>query len=112
MGDGKKVIKNLGDFSAFYFPNKMYILTLVGRHWDSPTPYLASECAPPPGARSPAGEGLGKSQFRRLEKKLNTHPTLWAINFLLVPRKHTEQAILVWIYQKILPNYDNCHCCS
>jgi hypothetical protein len=45
------------------------------RNWDSPTPSLASECAPPPGtkgggAHSPAGEGLGESQFRRLEKSL------------------------------------------
>ncbi len=34
------------------------------RNWDSPTPYLASECTPPPGAKtggahSPAGGGLG-----------------------------------------------------
>ncbi len=29
------------------------------------------------GAHSPAGEGLGKSHFRRLEKKLSTLPTLW-----------------------------------
>jgi hypothetical protein len=28
------------------------------------------------GAHSPAGEGLGESQFRRLEKKLSTLPTL------------------------------------
>jgi hypothetical protein len=28
-------------------------------------------------AHSPAGEGLGESQFRRLEKKLSTLPTLW-----------------------------------
>ncbi len=30
----------------------------------------------PGGAHSPAGEGLGESQFRRLEKKLSTLPTL------------------------------------
>jgi hypothetical protein len=29
------------------------------------------------GAHSPAGEGLGESQYRRLEKKLSTLPTLW-----------------------------------
>jgi hypothetical protein len=43
------------------------------RNWDSPTPYLARECAPGTkgwGAFSPAGEGLGESQFRRLEKSL------------------------------------------
>jgi hypothetical protein len=28
------------------------------------------------GAHSPAGEGLGESKFRRLEKKLSTLPTL------------------------------------
>ncbi len=35
------------------------------------------------GAHSPAGEGLGESQFRRLEKKLSTLPTLWTTLFLL-----------------------------
>ncbi len=45
------------------------------RNWDFPTPFLASECAPPPepkggGEHSPAGEGWGESQFRRLEKGL------------------------------------------
>ncbi len=52
------------------------------RNWDSPTPFLASECAPPP--PKPKGGGLtrlrvrgwGESQFRRLEKKLSTLPTL------------------------------------
>jgi hypothetical protein len=28
-------------------------------------------------AHSPPGEGLGESQFRRLEKKLSILPTLW-----------------------------------
>ncbi len=51
------------------------------RNWDSPTPSLASECAPPHytkggGTHTPAGEGLGESQFRRLEKRLSTLPTL------------------------------------
>ncbi len=46
-----------------------------------PLPSLASECAPPPqtkggGTHSPAGEGVGESQFRRLEKKHSTLPTL------------------------------------
>jgi hypothetical protein len=48
-------------------------------NWDSPTPSLASEYAPPPrtkgGAHSPAGKGLGESQFRRQEK--STLATLW-----------------------------------
>jgi hypothetical protein len=56
-------------------------MSLVGNR-DSPNPSLASECAPPPrtggrGAHSPAGEGLGESQFRQLEKKLSTLPALW-----------------------------------
>ena len=42
------------------------------QNWDSPTPSLATECATYPGTKgrafSPASEGLGKSQFRRLEK--------------------------------------------
>jgi hypothetical protein len=47
------------------------------RNLDSPTLSLASDCAPPPesnrkggGARSPGGEGVGESQFQRLEKSL------------------------------------------
>jgi hypothetical protein len=48
------------------------------RNWESPTPSLASECAPPPRsggrAHSPAGDVLGESQFRRLEKKLRSLP--------------------------------------
>jgi hypothetical protein len=45
------------------------------RNWDSPTLSLASECAPPAGTKGggafpPAGEGLGESQFRRLEQSL------------------------------------------
>jgi hypothetical protein len=50
------------------------------RNWDSPNHSLTSERAPPPrtggGTHSPAGEGLEESQFRRLEKKLSTLPTL------------------------------------
>jgi hypothetical protein len=49
------------------------------RNWDSPNPSLSrvplhSEPGGG-GAHSPAGEGY--SQFRRLEKKLSTLPTLW-----------------------------------
>ncbi len=45
------------------------------RNWNSPNPSLNSEFAPTPGTKgevinSPAGEGLGESQFRRLEKSL------------------------------------------
>jgi hypothetical protein len=55
------------------------------RHWDSPNPSPASECAlPPPGrakgwggeAHSPAAKGVGESQFRQQEKRLSTLPTL------------------------------------
>ncbi len=52
------------------------------RNWDSPNPSPASECALPPGpkgvgvAHSPAAKGVGGFQFRRLEKKLSTLPTL------------------------------------
>jgi hypothetical protein len=51
------------------------------RNWDSPNPSPASEYALPPGPRvggahSPAAKGVGESQFRRLEKKLSTLPTL------------------------------------
>ncbi len=34
------------------------------------------------GAYSPAGKGLGESQFQRLKKKLSTLPTLWALRIL------------------------------
>jgi hypothetical protein len=52
------------------------------RKWDPPPPPPpASECVPPPGtkggARPPAGEGVGESQFQRLEEKLITLSTLW-----------------------------------
>jgi hypothetical protein len=52
------------------------------RNWDSPTPLAAGECSLPPvpqggGAHSRAAKGVGESQFRRLEKKLSTLPTLW-----------------------------------
>jgi hypothetical protein len=54
------------------------------QNWDSPNPSLASECPSPRNrgrgeggeARLPADEGFGESQFRRLEKKLCTLPTL------------------------------------
>ncbi len=45
-----------------------------------PTPLSPASVPLPPeagGGHSPAGEGLGESQFRRLEKKLSTLPTLW-----------------------------------
>jgi hypothetical protein len=52
-------------------------------NWDSPNPSLATRqrlCLSPElkggRAHSPAGEGVGESQFRRLEKKFSTLPTL------------------------------------
>ncbi len=52
------------------------------RSWDSPTPLSRQRVCPSPrtkgggGAHSPAGEGVGEFQFRRLKKKLSTLPTL------------------------------------
>ncbi len=48
------------------------------------------------GAPSPAGEGVGKSQFQRLEKKLSTLPTLCC------KLKHFF-TILKEVYEKIFP---------
>ncbi len=47
-----------------------------------PTPLPQASVPSPPepkggGAHSPAAKGVGESQFRRLEKKLSTLPTLW-----------------------------------
>ncbi len=58
------------------------------RKWDSPNSSLASECAPPPrikggGGALACGRGVGESQFRRLEKKLSTLPTLCSVVKLL-----------------------------
>ncbi len=65
------------------------------RNWDPLTPFPASEWnVPPPGtkrgAHSPAGEGVGESQFRRLEKKLSTLSiTLWKMLMLFHrPKKY------------------------
>ncbi len=47
-----------------------------------PTPLPQASVFPPPpgtkggGAHSPAAKGVGESQYRRLEKKLSTLPTL------------------------------------
>ncbi len=45
------------------------------------------------GAHSPAGEGLGESQFQRLEKKLITLPTLWG---RLTVKNFKKSSILRW----------------
>ncbi len=53
------------------------------QNWDPPTPLpqasVTSELPPESkggGTHSPAGEGVGESQFRRLEKMLSTLPTV------------------------------------
>jgi hypothetical protein len=48
----------------------------------TPLPQASVPSPPPPGPKSggehsPAAKGVGESQFRRLEKKLSTLPTLW-----------------------------------
>ncbi len=66
-------------FSLLYrWPHKVGIFT----EYHSVCTLVASECAPPPGTKRGGGtlacsQGLGESQFRRLEKRLSTLPTLW-----------------------------------
>jgi hypothetical protein len=95
------------------------------RNWGStPTPLSpASVPLPPePGggrAHSPAGEGLGESHFRRLEKKLSTLPTLWrrhsvyllssylALPSLLTDKKTTMFCPLPSLLFYLLPVYSS-----
>ncbi len=73
-------ISNYGLRRTYYSPQSTYIQKVPQsmsprRNWDSPTLSLASECASPPGTKGgrahlPVSEGLGESQFRRLEKSL------------------------------------------
>ena len=84
---GNQVVSHLGRQMEEEHKVRIYkeyhsVCPLVGI-WTlpSPNPSLASECAPPfrtggRGAHSPAGEGFGESQFRRLEKRLSSLPTL------------------------------------
>ncbi len=65
------------------------------RNCDPPTPPLSPASVPSPlyqkggGAQSPVCEGLGESQFRRLEKKLSTLPSLCLQSTSLPPpRSH------------------------
>jgi hypothetical protein len=56
------------------------------RNWDYPNPSPAGEYAPSPlilggGAHSVPRKGVGESQFRRLEKRLSTLPTLCSYPF-------------------------------
>jgi hypothetical protein len=62
------------------------------RNWDSPTSRSRQRVCPPPpgtkggGAHSPAGEGLGESQSRRLEKHLSTLTILWSNVYMHICR--------------------------
>ncbi len=98
-GGGKQVLRLPAAYGRHgwhdMWPQNTYIYRVPQcmsprRNWDSPTPSRASEWVPLPpepgggGANSPAGEGLGESQFRRLEKKLSILPTLcmWHSSFV------------------------------
>jgi hypothetical protein len=68
------------------------------RNWVSPNPLSPASVTLPPepkgaGTHSPAGEGLGESQFRRLEKKLRTLSTLrsWGRVFVGVGTTSTTE---------------------
>ncbi len=74
---------NVQRTSVYVYIKSSTVYCMSPRRNGFSNPSLASECAPSPrtgggGAESPAGEGLGESQFRRLEKKLSTLPTLWS----------------------------------
>ncbi len=56
----------------------------VYKEYHSVCPLVGIGTPPTPlggGGHSPAGEGLGESQFQRLEKKLSTLPTQWVPPF-------------------------------
>jgi hypothetical protein len=62
----------------------MVLITKSRQNWDPPTPSPASEYnllgTNLGDTHSPAGEGVGESQFGRLEKRLSTLPTIWFIS--------------------------------
>jgi hypothetical protein len=64
----------------------------------TPPPLLPQASVPLPpepkggGAQLPAGEGMGEYQFRRLEKKLSTLPTLCTKDSLRVPIQNSNKA--------------------
>ncbi len=71
--------------------------------WDSPTPSPASECAPSGtkggGAHSPAGEGVGEAQLRRLEK-IALHSAYSTVSYGIVYH------LIIWNWMEIpLPSY-------
>ena len=63
LGDGNLVVSfnQAGHKVCIY--KEYHSVCPPRRNWDSPTPSLASECAPPPETKGggPAGEGLGES---------------------------------------------------
>ncbi len=93
----------------------MYICPLVGIGTlpTAPNPSLASECATGMGggglAPSPAGEGLGEFQFRRLEKKLSTLLTLCCVQSV---QPSAEQKISLSDYQEILDHLAQMKVCT
>jgi hypothetical protein len=73
MGEGTKYVHIYKEYHS--------VCPLVGIGTLPPPLSPASMPLPPEpkgGAHSPAGKGLGESQFRRLGEKLSTLPTLWA----------------------------------
>ncbi len=73
-----------------------------------PTP-LSPASVPLPrrwGAHSPAGEGLGKPQFRRLEKKLSTLPTLWNEQSSFMDLPNVLTILYMYIVQVSYQHYE------
>jgi hypothetical protein len=90
-GTWNKIPRKRGIFPACYYHVAHKVRIYKGYHGHGvcplvrigtlPTPLSPANVPLPPRtgvrrAHSPAGEGLGLSQFRRLEKKLSTLPTL------------------------------------
>jgi hypothetical protein len=71
-----------------------------------PTTFSPASMSPPPPpepggrAHSPAGEGLGESQFRRLEKRLSTLPTLcYRCNFISITCSNGQSTLTCLVVQ-------------
>jgi hypothetical protein len=90
------------------FSEDVHLKVRIYKEYHSVCPLVGIGTLPPPlspasvplpqnggGAHSPAGEGLGESQFRRLEKKLSTLPTLWRILY------HIPFTLISWRYPVI-----------
>ncbi len=88
------------------------------RNWDSPTPLSRQQVCPSPRnqrggghtAHLPAGEGLGESQFRRLEKKLSTLLLCWPPSKLFLHREFRKTLIKAFFSETniILSVFLNC----